>query len=172
MAYNDRHPKPPTPVKPPTPPPPKEPTPPGNIKIWTYFWTVVKNSVWADKSFLTRNHIFLLSKVLNVSSLEWPLYIRTMTVFLLECLFQKDDLFPNSIVRFPSFGNILLWEQTPPLWCTNSLYYLKNSLFMACHSPFYIVLITQSEYSTDIHFFNLPNSKISYLIRLIWHQWH
>lgn len=31
MAYNDRHPKPPTPIHPPTPPPPKEPTPPGNL---------------------------------------------------------------------------------------------------------------------------------------------
>lgn len=30
MVYNDRHPKPPTPIHPPTPPPPKEPTPPGN----------------------------------------------------------------------------------------------------------------------------------------------
>lgn len=31
MAYNDRHPKPPTPIKPRTPTPPKEPTPPGNL---------------------------------------------------------------------------------------------------------------------------------------------
>lgn len=38
MAYNDRHPKPPTPVKPPTPSPAKEPTPSGNFKKIIHFF--------------------------------------------------------------------------------------------------------------------------------------
>lgn len=46
QAYNDRHPKPPTPIHPPTPPPPKEPTPPGNYHTtFLHSWISLSNTI-------------------------------------------------------------------------------------------------------------------------------
>lgn len=72
MAYNDRHPKPPTPVKPPTPPPPKEPTPPGNMITSNGFDTIQSfNTIpsFCPQKFVFETINFILQKIHRISRL-------------------------------------------------------------------------------------------------------